>query len=184
MIWLIIIGAIVLAAGAWYMQRLSNDKMLLIPGNEMENPSRFFVVAAKKVTFLKEQLGYEKLTRVQKAIYCIDQIYAQLNNYGSFSDILVNMPDCRFIIDTPNSFRTIGAAQLADFFQRMVAAVGTECLLADTSVRKNRLNSLTPQQQQTLQHAEASFRNCRDNWLLLLAKYVSDKRDDFEYNLM
>ncbi len=181
--WFIVIGAIILAAGAWYLQRLSNDKMLLTPGNEMINPGRFFTVAVKKVGQLKMAVGYEKLTRVQKAIYCIDQLYVQLNNTGSFSAMITSLTDCRFVIDVPNSFRAVGAAQIAGFAQQMVAVVGTECLLADIPVRKNRLAALTPQQQQTLQQAEANFRSCQDNWILLLAKYVADKREDFDYNL-
>ena len=149
----------------------------------MVNPGRFFTVAVKKVGMLKEHIGYEKLTRVQKTIYCIDQLYVQLNNTGSFSDMIASLADCRFVLDVPNSFRAIGAAQIAGFAQQMVATVGTECLLADIPVRKNRLNSLTPEQKNSLQQAEANFRNCQDNWLILLSKYVADKREDFDYHL-
>ena len=181
--WLVIIGVIVLAAGAWYLQRLSNDKMLMIPGNELVNPGRFFTLAVKKVANLKMQVGYEKLTKVQKTIYCIDQFYVQFNLYGSFSAVVVNLPDARFILDVPGCFRNIGAHQLAAIIQQMISVFGTECFMADVQVRKNQQNKLTNDKHMMLNNAEANFRNCSDNWLVLVAKYIEDRREDFDYNL-
>jgi hypothetical protein len=175
----IIIIVVLLCIAVW--ARRSN-RVLLEPGNELKDPTLFVTLVFEKIMELEDKVGYESLSKAQKIVSCIFQLWGMIN-LGGFRVLYCEEKKSEYIQDAPDAYKEIGAVYFSDIVQRANAIIGTEYLSKDTSIRMARMEELGSEAKESLGKLDKEFYDCQEDWNTLLSKYIAHNRNEIDGNL-
>jgi len=159
--------------------RGERDRESLMPAIDwtIESDEDLLSLVADRVEQRVEAVGFDRLLAVEKTVYCIWWLEAEVNN-GGFHQFFFNTAG-NFTVETVAALDTVGANNAKAILEQAAAVFAPGGPDTERYARQDQLEMLSEAEERRLNDLDARFYEYPDDLSKLLASYVRGNKEEF-----
>jgi hypothetical protein len=169
---------IVLLIAAWlFGWAFLSRKRLYGPQGHKRHPDIYVLAMHGRVKKHLNKGGYDNLTRPEKVCWNVLWLW-RLVQIGGFENYYKES-FADYAAEAADDFDAIGAKRLADIVRQADAIFERSGPPKSRELRKKQVEQMTEEDREFMYQLDEEFRNCEDDFQVLLAEYIAAHRQDF-----